>query len=100
MLLCGLLVSTLPHDADDRLITGQSPRCDGVVLITWKNVCHVAGSFIFGTKDGIYSFLEILAFGILCIWILIVRNFNGPGMFTAERQLFGSMVGFGILFLE
>ena len=33
MLLCGMLVSTLFHDGD-RLITGQSPSYDGVVLTT------------------------------------------------------------------
>ena len=36
MLLCGTLVSTLFHDVDDRLITGQCPRYDGVVLITGR----------------------------------------------------------------
>ena len=35
-MLCGMLVPTLFHDADDRLITGQSPSYDGVVLITRK----------------------------------------------------------------
>ena len=33
MPLCGTLVSTLFHDVNDRLITGQQ---DGVVLITGK----------------------------------------------------------------
>ena len=32
-MLCGMLDSTLFQDADDRLITGQSPSYDGVVLI-------------------------------------------------------------------
>ena len=36
MLLCDMLVLTPFHDADDRLITGQSPGYDGVVLITGK----------------------------------------------------------------
>ena len=36
MLLCGILVSTPFHDADDRLIAGQNPSYDGVVLVTGK----------------------------------------------------------------
>ena len=36
MLLCGTLVSTLFHDVDDRLITGQCPSYAGVVLIIGK----------------------------------------------------------------
>lgn len=36
MLLCGILVSTLLHDPDDRLITGQNPSYDGIVLNTGK----------------------------------------------------------------
>ena len=72
-----IAVSTLFRNADYRRLTGRCSSFDGVVLITGKRRC---------SEKHILETWSELNFRIL----------NGIGAFTAGRQLFGSIVGFGM----